>query len=164
VPEQFAEGSMPFVYLFSESATRALVSVPRGHDKAFAALCAERGVPFELIGVTDPSGGALEVHGQFRIGLDELRAAHTETLPRLFGGSAAVEVPAPAAGVAGAVEAVPLPGEPSEPVDPAEVVSEPIASSGPSPETGAVEPIGSEQSAEASESDSGVTEPSPDER
>ena len=102
LPEQFADGSMPFVYLFSESAGRALVSVPRGHDKAFAALCAERGVPCELIGVTDPTGGALEVHGQFRIGLDELRAAHTETLPRLFGGHGRPSrCPAPAAGCGG---------------------------------------------------------------
>ncbi|PYC73389.1 phosphoribosylformylglycinamidine synthase subunit PurL [Micromonospora arborensis] len=165
VPEQFAEGSMPFVYLFSESATRALVSVPRGHDKAFAALCAERGVPFELIGVTDPSGGALEVHGQFRIGLDELRAAHTETLPRLFGGSAAVEVAAPAAGVAGAVEAVPLPVAQAVPVDVAAVVSEPIASAGPVPQAGAVEPIESEQpTVDQGGSDAGASAPSPDER
>ncbi|WP_433389120.1 phosphoribosylformylglycinamidine synthase subunit PurL [Micromonospora sp. KLBMP9576] len=108
VPERFDGGSMPFVYLFSESAGRVLVSVARGHEKAFTSLCAERGVPFELIGVTDPAGGALDVRGQFRIGLDELRAAHTETLPRLFGGAGVVEVPAPAAGVAGAVEAVPV--------------------------------------------------------
>lgn len=140
-------------------------------------------MPFELIGVTDPAGGALEVHGQFRIGLDELRAAHTETLPRLFGGAAAVEVPAPAAGVAGAVEAVPLPvASDAEvaPVDPAAVASEPIASAGPAPQTGAAEPIAEApvESAEpeqpttaepagpggSSESDSGVAEPSPDER
>lgn len=121
-------------------------------------------MPFELIGVTDPSGGALEVHGQFRISLDELRTAHTETLPRLFGGAAAVEVPAPAAGVAGAVEGVPLPVAEAEPVDPAEVVSEPIASFGPVPQTGAVQPIESEQPGTAAESDPGVAEPSPDER
>ena len=47
----------------------------------------------ELIGVTDPTSGALDVHGQFRIGLDELRAVHTATLPRLFGGSEAAQVP-----------------------------------------------------------------------
>jgi phosphoribosylformylglycinamidine synthase len=144
VPERFAGGSMPFVYLFSESAGRVLVSVPRGHEKALTALCAERGVPFELIGVTDPAGGALEVHGQFRIGLDELRAAHTATLPRLFGGSSVVEVSAPATGVAVAVEAVPLPDAgraETAPLDPADVVSEPIASAGPVPSTGAVEPV-----------------------
>ena len=97
VPEQFTGGSMPFVFLFSESAGRVLVSVPRGHEKAFTALCAERGVPWEFVGVTDPAGGALEVHGQFRIGLDELRAAHTATLPRLFGGPEAAQVEVEAA-------------------------------------------------------------------
>ncbi|NBE82522.1 phosphoribosylformylglycinamidine synthase subunit PurL [Micromonospora rubida] len=91
VPEHFAGGSMPFVFLFSESAGRVLVSVPRGHEKAFTALCAERGVPWELIGVTDQAGGALEVRGQFRIGLDELRTVHGATLPRLFGGSEPAE-------------------------------------------------------------------------
>ncbi|WP_428962655.1 phosphoribosylformylglycinamidine synthase subunit PurL [Micromonospora fluostatini] len=91
VPERFAGSSMPFVFLFSESAGRALVSVPRGHEKAFTALCAERDVPWELIGVTDPALGALDVHEQFQIGLDELRTAHTGTLPRLFGGPGAVE-------------------------------------------------------------------------
>ncbi|GIJ22300.1 phosphoribosylformylglycinamidine synthase subunit PurL [Micromonospora lutea] len=97
VPERFAGNSMPFVFLFSESAGRVLVSVPRGHEKAFTALCGEHGVSWELIGVTDPTGGALEVHGQFRIGLDELRTAHTGTLPALFGGVQSFEVPAPAA-------------------------------------------------------------------
>ncbi|SCE71010.1 phosphoribosylformylglycinamidine synthase subunit II [Micromonospora purpureochromogenes] len=97
VPERFADGSLPFVFLFSESAGRVLVSVPRGREKAFTALCGERGVPWELIGVTDPAGGALELHGQFRIGLDELREVHMATLPRLFGGAEAaqVEVEAP---------------------------------------------------------------------
>ncbi len=96
VPERFEGTSMPFVFLFSESAGRVLVSVPRGHEKAFTALCGEHGVPWELIGVTDPTAGALEVHGQFRIGLDELREAYTGTLPALFGGVQPFEVTAPA--------------------------------------------------------------------
>lgn len=79
------------------------------------------------------------MHGQFRLGLDELRAAHTATLPALFGGAGLAEVPAPAAGVAGAVEAVPLPADaPATEVDPA-IGSEPIATAGPQPRTGAVE-------------------------
>ncbi|WBB78144.1 phosphoribosylformylglycinamidine synthase subunit PurL [Micromonospora sp. WMMD882] len=129
VPERFTGGSMPFVYLFSESAGRALVSVPRGHEKAFTALAAERGVPVEPIGVTAPTGAALEVRGQFQVGLDELRAAYTGTLPRLFGGPDVVDVPAPAAGVAGAVEAVPLADIP--PVDAAAQTDPPIAGSVP---------------------------------
>ncbi|MGW0436522.1 phosphoribosylformylglycinamidine synthase subunit PurL [Micromonospora sp. NPDC003197] len=87
LPEEFAGGSMPFVYLFSETTGRALVTVPHGQEKAFTALCEERGLPWTLIGVTDPSSGALEVRDQFRLPLDELRNAFTSTMPRLFGGT-----------------------------------------------------------------------------
>ncbi|MFF3865730.1 phosphoribosylformylglycinamidine synthase subunit PurL [Micromonospora sp. NPDC001898] len=105
VPEHFAGGSMPFVFLFSESAGRVLVSVPRGHEKAFTSLCAERGVPWEIIGVTDQASGALEVRGQFRIGLDELRAVHGATLPRLFGGTEPAEAAPAGRGTAPAATA-----------------------------------------------------------
>ncbi len=73
----------PFVALFSESTGRALVAVPRGHDKAFTALVDEHGLPWAPIGVA--GGGSLEVRGQFSIPLDELRSTWTGTLPRLFG-------------------------------------------------------------------------------
>jgi phosphoribosylformylglycinamidine synthase II len=86
LPDEFTTGSMPFVFLFSESAGRAMVSVPRGQEKAFTALCTEHGVPWTGLGVTDENGGQLEVRDQFTIGLEELREAHTATLPRLFGG------------------------------------------------------------------------------
>ncbi|MGW5672140.1 phosphoribosylformylglycinamidine synthase subunit PurL, partial [Micromonospora sp. NPDC003776] len=129
VPEQFAGGSMPFVFLFSESAGRVLVSVPRGHEKAFTALCAEHGVPWEFIGVTDPAGGALEVHGQFRIGLDELRAAHSETLPRLFGGAETAQVAVEAART-GTTTVLPATAEQPVEVDVDAVAAEPIAQAG----------------------------------
>ncbi|HYN97557.1 MAG TPA: phosphoribosylformylglycinamidine synthase subunit PurL [Pilimelia sp.] len=90
VPDEFADGSGPFVFLFSESAGRAIVSVPRGHEKAFAGLCEERGLPWTVIGVVDSSVAALDVRDQFSIGLDELRTAYTATLPELFGQAAAV--------------------------------------------------------------------------
>ena len=86
LPEEFAAGSMPFVFLFSESAGRAMVAVPRGHERAFTGLCAEHGLPWTPIGVTDGQIGAVDVRGQFSVGLDELRAAHTGTMPALFGG------------------------------------------------------------------------------
>lgn len=76
-----------FVWLFSESAGRVLVAVPRGHDKAFVAAAREFGVPCTAIGATS-NEPVLEIVDQFTIELDELRAAHTETLPRLFGGTA----------------------------------------------------------------------------
>nr|WP_231957096.1 MULTISPECIES: phosphoribosylformylglycinamidine synthase subunit PurL [unclassified Actinoplanes] len=75
-----------FVGLFSESAARVLVSVPQGHEKAFVALAAELGVPCAKIGTTTEAA-ALEVTGQFTIPLDELRAAWSGTLPKLFGGA-----------------------------------------------------------------------------
>jgi phosphoribosylformylglycinamidine synthase subunit PurL len=85
LPPEFTGDSLPFVFLFSESAARALVSVPRGQEKAFAGLCGEHGVPWTVIGLTDAYSGALELRGHFTLGLDELRAASGSTLPRLFG-------------------------------------------------------------------------------
>ncbi|MDR7323725.1 phosphoribosylformylglycinamidine synthase [Catenuloplanes niger] len=90
LPDEFTTGSAPFVYLFSESAGRAVVAVPRGHETAFTALCDEHGLPWTAIGTTDAASDAVEVTGQFRIPLTELREAHTGTLPRLFGH---VEIP-----------------------------------------------------------------------
>jgi phosphoribosylformylglycinamidine synthase II len=101
LPEEFAGGSMPFVYLFSESAGRAVVAVPRGHERAFTGLCAEHGLPWTPIGVTDGQNKALDVRGQFSIGLDELREAFVGTMPALFGTLEVAPVetdPAPAGG------------------------------------------------------------------
>jgi phosphoribosylformylglycinamidine synthase len=81
------DGNSVFVHLFSESAGRALVSVPRGHDKAFVGLAADYGVPCTPIGVTSREP-VLEVRDQFTIPLPEVREAWSSTLPRLFGGSA----------------------------------------------------------------------------
>ena len=75
----------PFIFLFSESAGRALVGVPVGHEKAFTALCDERGVAWTALGLVGSVGAPLEVAGQFQIPLDELRAAWSATLPSLFG-------------------------------------------------------------------------------
>ncbi|MBF9128425.1 phosphoribosylformylglycinamidine synthase subunit PurL [Plantactinospora sp. S1510] len=130
VPEGFTAGSMPFVFLFSESAGRAMVAVPRGHEKAFTALCAERGVPWTLIGVTDTNGGELEVRDHFTVGLEELRAAFTSTLPSLFGDNAApigstVTEAVPAA--AGGTDA----GTTATPVDSAPVDSAPATATTP---------------------------------
>ncbi|MDG4821942.1 phosphoribosylformylglycinamidine synthase subunit PurL [Asanoa sp. WMMD1127] len=91
LPEDYSAGSMPFVYLFSESAGRAVVAVPRGHERAFTGLCAEKGVAWTPIGVTDGQNDALEIRGQFSVPLDELREAHTATMPKLFGASLPVE-------------------------------------------------------------------------
>ncbi|MFV2018572.1 phosphoribosylformylglycinamidine synthase subunit PurL [Micromonospora sp. LOL_023] len=93
LPPEFTDGSMPFVFLFSESTGRAVVAVPRGREKAFAALCVEHDLPWTMIGVTDPGARLLEVRDQFTVGLDELRAAYTGTLPALFSGVGQGNVP-----------------------------------------------------------------------
>lgn len=79
------EGADPFVWLFSESAGRVLVSVPRTEELRFTDMCTMRALPWTRIGVVDKVGGALEVQGQFTIPLEELREAWTGTLPALFG-------------------------------------------------------------------------------
>jgi phosphoribosylformylglycinamidine synthase len=81
------DGHPAFVHLFSESAGRALVAVPRGHADAFVGLAGEYGVPCRPIGVTSHEP-ALELRDEFAIPLDELRTAWSETLPNLFGGAA----------------------------------------------------------------------------
>jgi phosphoribosylformylglycinamidine synthase subunit PurL len=78
----FAADVDPFVALFSESAGRALIAIPRGHETAFLALLDEQRLPYTPIGVV--GGTSLEVRDQFAIPLDELREAWTGTLPGLF--------------------------------------------------------------------------------
>ncbi|MGY4098493.1 phosphoribosylformylglycinamidine synthase subunit PurL [Nocardia sp. R16R-3T] len=82
------EGSDPFVQLFSESAGRVLVAVPRSEETRFTKMCAARELPWVRIGVVDQGSDSVEVQGQFSITLHDLREAHEGTLPRLFGASA----------------------------------------------------------------------------
>ena len=82
------DGTDPFVFLFSESSGRVLVSVPRGMQAAFTALCGEYQVPCTGIGMIDPDNRALAVAEQFTVELDELRTAWSATLPALFGAPA----------------------------------------------------------------------------
>ncbi|MDX2850060.1 MULTISPECIES: phosphoribosylformylglycinamidine synthase subunit PurL [Streptomycetaceae] len=76
------DGLDPFVFLFSESAGRAVVSVPRSEELRFTDMCGARGLPATRIGVVD--GDAVELQGEFSIGLDELRTAHEDTIPALL--------------------------------------------------------------------------------
>ncbi|WP_434591923.1 phosphoribosylformylglycinamidine synthase subunit PurL [Streptomyces sp. A5-4] len=76
------DGLDPFVFLFSESAGRAIVSVPRSEELRFNDMCGARGLPVTRIGVVD--GDEVEVQGEFSIPLSELRTAHEETIPGLF--------------------------------------------------------------------------------
>nr|WP_194306026.1 phosphoribosylformylglycinamidine synthase subunit PurL [Dietzia sp. B19] len=75
----------PFVWLFSESAGRVIVSVPRGEEIHFQQMLTAQDIPHTRIAVTDPDSGTFEVQGQFTLTTEELRAAHEGTLPALFG-------------------------------------------------------------------------------
>jgi phosphoribosylformylglycinamidine synthase len=77
-------GLDPFVALFSESTARAIVSVPHVEESRLTERCAERSVACVRIGVIDLLDTHLDVRGQFRVSLRELRAAWTSTLPRRF--------------------------------------------------------------------------------
>jgi phosphoribosylformylglycinamidine synthase len=85
----------PFVFLFSESAGRAVVVVARSEELRFTEMCAARGLPAARVGVVD-SGLAteaglaagtqvLEFTGLFRVTVDELREAYERTLPAVLG-------------------------------------------------------------------------------
>jgi phosphoribosylformylglycinamidine synthase len=76
------DGHDPFVFLFSESAGRAVVAVERSEELRFTDMCAARGLPAIRIGVVD--GDLLEVQGQFAIPLAELREAHEVTIAALL--------------------------------------------------------------------------------
>ena len=72
----------PFVALFSESAGRAIVAVPRSEEVRFTDMCTARRFPHFRIGVVD--GDALDVQDQFTLPLAELREAWSATLPGLY--------------------------------------------------------------------------------
>jgi phosphoribosylformylglycinamidine synthase subunit PurL len=74
----------PFVQLFSESAGRAVVAVPRSEELRFTEMCSARGLPWRKTGVVDPESEALEIQGVATFPLYELRAAWEGTLPALF--------------------------------------------------------------------------------
>jgi phosphoribosylformylglycinamidine synthase len=77
------DGLDPFVFLFAESAGRAIVAVPRSEEVRFTDMCTARRFPHVRIGVLDDGAGvpSLDVQELFSVGLVELRAAHTATLP-----------------------------------------------------------------------------------
>jgi phosphoribosylformylglycinamidine synthase len=78
-------GVSPFVWLLSESAHRALLSVAPGQIEALRSLAAAHGVPFADIGEVRAGSGELVIEDQFHVSLDELATAHRGTLPKLFG-------------------------------------------------------------------------------
>ncbi|GAA0308082.1 phosphoribosylformylglycinamidine synthase subunit PurL [Kineococcus aurantiacus] len=83
------DGVDAFTALFSESAGRAIVAVPREEEVRFTDMCTARGLAHLRIGVTDAGAdggsGSLDVQGRFSVPVAELREAHTATLPKHFG-------------------------------------------------------------------------------
>ena len=87
----------PATFLWSESAGRVVVVVPRSEEMRFTQMCEARGMPLTRIGVVDSglgveedytgegdAGQVLQITGWFTVSLAELRAAHEATLPALF--------------------------------------------------------------------------------
>ncbi|ACU40671.1 phosphoribosylformylglycinamidine synthase subunit PurL [Actinosynnema pretiosum subsp. pretiosum] len=73
-----------FTDLFSESAGRVLVAVPRSEELRFTDMCTARGLPWRKVGVVDPDSDGIEFQGLGVLGLAELREAWEGTLPALF--------------------------------------------------------------------------------
>lgn len=74
-----------FTDLFSESTARVVVAVAPEHADALASLCDEHGVEMSAIGVTAEEIDGLQIEGVDPLTLEELRRAHTDTLPAVFG-------------------------------------------------------------------------------
>lgn len=72
-----------FTMLFSESASRVLVSVTPGSEAAFLALVGD--VPVTRLGEVDDDIDGLRVEGEFDIDLETLRRTHRELMPAVFG-------------------------------------------------------------------------------
>ena len=82
------EGADPFVALFSESAGRVLVAVPRTEESRFRSMCEARGLPATRIGVVDqgPSRRAQSrCRTSSRSRLEDLRARRRACCPGCSG-------------------------------------------------------------------------------
>jgi phosphoribosylformylglycinamidine synthase len=73
------DGVDAFTVLFSESTARAVVAVRPEAMQAFTQACESHEVPVVALGAS--GGDALTISGRFTLPLEELRAAHTATLP-----------------------------------------------------------------------------------
>jgi phosphoribosylformylglycinamidine synthase subunit PurL len=73
----------PFVWLFSESTGRALVSIKEAADRDLASLCRLNGVMLTKLGVVtaEEEDAALEVVGQFTLPLARIREAWQGPIP-----------------------------------------------------------------------------------
>ena len=83
----------PFIFLFAESAGRAVVVIPRSEELRFTEMCAARGLPAERVGVVDsglgvdsgyPGKQVIVMGDYFTLTLEQLRETHEATLPAIF--------------------------------------------------------------------------------
>jgi phosphoribosylformylglycinamidine synthase subunit PurL len=78
-----------FEFLWSESATRAVVVISQDRNNEFLALCESHNFPVTKIGVVDALASTVELANVFgesvSLEIDELREVSEATLPRLFG-------------------------------------------------------------------------------
>ncbi|MFC4335002.1 phosphoribosylformylglycinamidine synthase subunit PurL [Salininema proteolyticum] len=65
----------PFVSLFSESTSRVLVTIPKGHELAVKGSLTQNGLGFTPLGVVDQDTDGLEVKGRFHATWAELEDA-----------------------------------------------------------------------------------------
>jgi phosphoribosylformylglycinamidine synthase len=72
----------PHVALFSESASRAVVSVATDREPAFVELAAAHGVPWTRLGET--GGPRIVFDGMLEATVSELREVHESAIPRLM--------------------------------------------------------------------------------
>jgi len=73
---------VPHLWLFSESASRAVVSAATGRERALEELAAAHRVPCERIGVT--GGDALRFTGMLEVSVADAVVVHEGTIPRLM--------------------------------------------------------------------------------
>ena len=80
------DGVEAFTFLFSESAARAVVVVPRSEELRFTEMCGARRFPCERIGVVDSGlGEVLKFGDEFTVSIPEMKATSARVLPELFG-------------------------------------------------------------------------------
>jgi len=77
-----SDGLGPHVALFSESASRAVVTGRAGRESELEALAAEHGVPMTRLGLT--GGSQLEFTGHFAVPLADALVEYEGTIPRLM--------------------------------------------------------------------------------
>ncbi|MBU6148543.1 MAG: phosphoribosylformylglycinamidine synthase subunit PurL [Actinomycetales bacterium] len=81
---QIPPGLDPFVFLFSESASRAIVVPEPNFEASFLDLCQAAGLPTTRVGEVSPHGATLEFEGLFAVGLAELARVHHAALPAVL--------------------------------------------------------------------------------